>query len=299
MNWRRKWAVIVLPLALVGWGCAGSARAPTAATTAHVQSGEIFDGSARGGDFLYATSREADVVAGSPVARGDVSISAELHTDDGHRLIAEATPEENSTPPAAQAGSDADPPDEQAVSDTPGSGPLLIYTADLNLAVHEVREKIDAAIAISDEVGGFLQAQNDTSVIIRVPAARFRDALSRVEALGDVLHRRVAAQDVSEQVRDIRIRLQNAVQMRDRLAELLERAETVPESLTIERELERLTQTIEQLRGQLRSFDDQIAYSTITIRFAAIRVDSEVPRERFRLPFPWLNELGLVNLLRL
>jgi hypothetical protein len=109
----------------------------------------------------------------------------------------------------------------------------------------------------------------------------------------------VSALDVSDEVRDVRIRLRNAVEMRDRLAELLARAETVPDSLTIERELERLTQTIEQLRGVLRGLEDRITYSTITVRFQPIRVDQQVPRERFRLPFPWLDELGLVNLLRL
>ncbi len=187
----------------------------------------------------------------------------------------------------------------QAVRDAGTSGPLLIYEAELNLAVHEVRERIDQVVEITDDVGGFLQSQDDTSVVIRVPATRFREALSRVEALGDVLGRRVSAQDVSDQVRDTRIRLRNAIQMRDRLAELLERAETVPDSLTIERELERLTQTIELLRGQLRSLEDRIAYSTITVRFEAVREDLQVPHERFSLPFPWLNELGLVHLLRL
>lgn len=291
MNWRTKWVLVLIPLALAGWGCAGGARAPT--------TGALTQGSCETSDDEEFLRRSR-----SPNHGGQLSIAAEA---EPRRLLAEASPEvrpaqrtaadgEADGQPAA--GSDSEPA-EQSVSDTPSGGPLLIYTADINLAVHEVREKIDAVIEISDDIGGFLQAQNDTSVIIRIPASRFRDALSRIEALGDVLHRRVAAQDVSEQVRDIRIRLQNAVQMRDRLAALLERAETVPDSLTIERELERLTQTIEQLRGQLRSFDDQIAYSTITIRFAPIRINNEVPRERFRLPFPWLDELGLVNLLRL
>jgi len=209
---------------------------------------------------------------------------------------------EASTPAPTPAGGEAAGGGEagaEQVADAGSGGPLLIYTADLNLAVHEVREKMEQVIAVADDVGGYLQSQDDTTLIIRVPARHFRQSLERVEGVGDVLSRRVSTQDVSEQFRDIRIRLRNALQMRDQMAELLERADTVPDSLTIQRELERLTTEIELYRGQLRSLEHRIAFSTITVRFQPIRVDAEVPRERFRLPFPWLDRLGLPHLMEL
>lgn len=261
-----------LALLVCAVGCGSALRAPAAMVEEEVDS-----------------LSDSGVVADSPPADSE---SRPLYAE-----AAQTTPEVGDRSPGAE-GAEGDESDQQAVIDAPG-GPLLIYEAHLNLAVHEVRERIDQVVEVADDVGGFLQSQDDTSVVIRIPARRFREALGRVEALGDVLSRRVSAQDVSDQVRDVRIRLRNAIQMRDRLAELLERAQTVPDSLTIERELERLTQSIELLRGQLRSLEDRIAYSTITVRFQAVRVDQEVPRERFRLPFPWLDELGLVNLLRL
>jgi hypothetical protein len=214
--------------------------------------------------------------------------------------VAETTPQPQPQQAPAEAG-EREPTSagQQQVVDAGSSGPLLIYEAELHLAVHEVREKIDRVIAIADELGGYLQRQDEHVVIIRVPAARFREALGQVEEVGDVLSRRISAQDVTEQFRDTRIRLQNALQMRDRMAELLERADTVPDSLTIQRELERLTETIELLRGQLRALEDRISFSTITVRFQPVRDDPEVPRERFRLPFPWLDRLGLPHLLEL
>jgi hypothetical protein len=177
--------------------------------------------------------------------------------------------------------------------------PLLIYQADLRLAVRDVQEKIDEVLDYTHEIGGYVLRQDDTSVVVRVPARRFRESLERIESLGDVLARNVSAQDVSDQVRDVQIRLRNAIQMRDRLAELLARAQTVPESLTIERELERLTEMIELMRGQLAALQERIAFSTVTVQFQPIRDDAEVPRERFRLPFPWLDRIGLPNLMNL
>jgi hypothetical protein len=213
-------------------------------------------------------------------------------------LYAEAENRRRPTEPAEAAEGAAEAPERQ-VADAPSGGPLLIYQAEVNLAVHEVRERMAEVVAVADDMGGFLATQDNTTVVIRVPVSRFRESLERIETLGDVLQRRISAQDVSDQVRDLRIRLRNAVQMRDRLAELLARADTVPESLTIERELERLTESIELMSGQLRVIQDRVSFSTITVRFQPVRVDEEVPRERFYLPFPWLNELGLQNLMRM
>jgi len=177
--------------------------------------------------------------------------------------------------------------------------PMLIYEAALALATRTVREQVDAAVRITHELGGVIVSQDDSGVMVRVPAPRFREALGLFEALGDVVERRVTAQDVSEQVRDTRVRLQNAINLRDRLRELLRQATTVPESLAIERELERLNETIALLQGQLESLEERVAYSTVTIRFQAVQDESVVPNELFRLPFGWLDEIGLPNLLTL
>lgn len=286
MSARAIWAAASVFLALGAIGCA---RSTAPATTLHRDALRGGPGSVE----LRGAALESEAFGSPGAPMGSTGV-----------LLAEAAPTpEPGDEPAEAEPTEADPEQAQqrtqAVADTPAGGPLLIYEAQVNLAVHEVREKIDQVVALTDELEGFIQAQDNVSVIIRVPSFRFRDTLERVEALGDVLHRRVSAEDMSDQVRDVRIRLENAVQMRHRLAELLERADTVPDSLTIERELERLTQSIELLRGQLRSLEDRITYSTITVRFQPVRTDQEVPRERFRLPFLWLEHLGLVNLLRL
>jgi len=180
-------------------------------------------------------------------------------------------------------------------------GPLLIYSADIHLAVHEVSSTQRAIIAVSKEVGGFLATQDDTKVTIRVPAKRFQEALEKCEKAGDVVHRNIQAQDVGEEYRDIAIRLRNAEVVRDRLEELLRQANSVEDALKVQRELGEVTERIETMKGRLRFLQDRISLSTITVWFQPKPVAESLGNasQLSRLPFPWLDELGLQSLLTL
>lgn len=214
-------------------------------------------------------------------------------------MYAQNTPQRQTVPRPQQTPTPQNPQqlNPQTATDV-ASGPLLIYEAILNLAVYQVEENQRAVLTVAQEVGGYLARQDDSTVIIRVPADKFRDALARIEALGDVLHRNVQALDVSEEFRDVQIRLRNAEQVRDRLAQLLEQARNVEESLRIEHELERLTGEIESMKGRLRFLQDRIAFSTITVNFSP-KEEENLEGEIFHLPFDWLYNLGLRTLLNL
>jgi hypothetical protein len=178
-----------------------------------------------------------------------------------------------------------------------GREPLLVYTAVLTMAVFGVDPALDQVEALARDAGGYLLTRNDSSVTIRIPAARFRAALDGIGKVGDELHREVNASDVTEEYADLEIRLRNAEVMRQRLEALLARTNNVNEALAVERELERVSQTIEQMKGRLKVLSELVAFSTITVNFQ--------PREQERvnsgvaLPFEWLHELGLNRLLSL
>jgi hypothetical protein len=181
----------------------------------------------------------------------------------------------------------------------PPRTPLLIYTAELHLAVFEVQATQRAVLAIARELGGYLDHQDDTRVTIRVPARRFDDAVDRITRVGDVTHRNIQAQDVSEEYRDLGLRLRNAEVVRDRLEQLLARADKVEDALKVQAELARVTAEIESIKGRLRFLDDRIAYSTVTVYFEPRPAEPLDQPAVYRLPFPWLDELGLPTLLDL
>jgi hypothetical protein len=205
---------------------------------------------------------------------------------------AQATPRASATREQAQA-------QETATDAVDTSGPLLIYTATFHLAVYEVHESQERIAAAAREAGGFVFAQSDDRLVVRVPSARFRAMLEAIEASGDVEHRDVQAQDVSEEFHDVEIRIRNLEVMRQRIEALLAQARTVEDALAVEAQLQRITAELERMRGRQRFLADRIALSTITVMFRPRPRELVGQPDIFELPFAWLDQLGLSTLLDL
>lgn len=189
------------------------------------------------------------------------------------------------------ASSDPQPPQAQ-----PHDNAMLIYTARITMAVYQVDQGLAAVEKVARDMGGYLSVKHDREITIRVPRARFDPTLSAIDKIGDVLHRDIQAQDVTDEYVDLEIRIKNARAMQVRLKQLLEKA-AVKEALEIEKEMRRVTEELELLEGKIKLLKDKIAYSTITVVFEAR--GSAIQSTKIRLPFPWLTQLGLPALLQL
>ncbi len=173
---------------------------------------------------------------------------------------------------------------------------MLIYTARVTMAVYQVEQGLAAVEKIAKDMGGYLSSKHDREITVRVPRNRFEPTLAAVDKIGDVLHRDIQAQDVTDEFVDTEIRIKNARAMQIRLKALLEKA-PVKEALEIEKEMRRVTEEIELLEGKLKLLKDKIAYSTVTVAFEPR--GSTIQATRIKLPFAWLTSLGLPTLLQL
>jgi hypothetical protein len=182
------------------------------------------------------------------------------------------------------------------------AAPMLIYTATVAMTVERPAQTIDQVVEAVSAGGGFLQQRNDAMVQVRVPSARFRELLGALERFGDVTHREVQAEDVSEQFHDLEVQLTNLRSVQHRLQEFLTRAANVQEALVVEHELERVGAQIDQIEGRMRFLSARAAFSTITIyltrRETAVVTPVAVPVNEVSMPFPWLGELGVPRLLQ-
>ncbi|HEU4418610.1 MAG TPA: DUF4349 domain-containing protein [Planctomycetota bacterium] len=169
---------------------------------------------------------------------------------------------------------------------------LLVHRGELRV---EVARPEEAMTSFRNQVvawGGHLQSQTDHTLVVRVPAPHFEEAFAWVKQTGRVLSESRQAADVTEEFVDLGIRLDNARKARDRLLEILQKADKVEDILKVEAELRRLTEEIERMEGRKKFLADQVALSTLSATFQAL-ADAPIKRgARQASRFPWINRIG-------
>jgi hypothetical protein len=141
----------------------------------------------------------------------------------------------------------------------------VIYSSSIYLTVENTDSAIARLTSIAQRHKGYVQESGTTKCVIRIPNDARTAAAGEIEACGKVTYKNTIGEDVSEQYADYEIRLDNALNARKRYLELLEKAATVAEALLVEKELERLNETIDLLEGKMNRINHLSTYSTITI----------------------------------
>jgi uncharacterized protein DUF4349 len=151
----------------------------------------------------------------------------------------------------------------------------LIRTAAITVEVPKYDAAAEEVVRVAESLGGYLaeaqvtQGREDRrsgTLTIRVPSPRFGAALAALKGLGKVKAENVSTQDVTKAYTDLETRLKVKRDTADRLRELLRtRTADLPDVLNAERELARVTEEIEQMEGERRFYDQQVAFSTIAL----------------------------------
>lgn len=131
-------------------------------------------------------------------------------------------------------------------------------------------------------VGNLDQSGAGATIILRVPTDKYDALLKAVGNVGGEITNVVeAAQDVTAQVTDIASRIKSQQTSVERIRALLSEATNLEDIIRLESELSSREADLESLQGQLAVLSDQVALSTISVSFTAIKdyVPSERPAE--------------------
>lgn len=179
--------------------------------------------------------------------------------------------------PAQDAGATSEAQNEVARS--PRANPQLIRKAALTLIVNSLDKSIQQVLAIVRQQQGDLlgledkkpldSARHTVSLQIRVPQKQLDTTLDQLTQLGNVQSRTITAEDVTDQLVDFQARLRNLQKTESTLLEIMERSGSVGDVLKVAQELSNVRQSIEQINAQLKSLQNQVAYSTITLKLEA------------------------------
>ncbi len=149
----------------------------------------------------------------------------------------------------------------------------IISQASLSVEVEDVAGAVAQVRTIAETRGGFISqvattgtpGRQRSDLVVRVPQGEFFDTLESIKRLGKVWAENAGSEDVTEQFIDLEARLRSAHREEESLLSLLERADTVSNILTIERELARVRSEIERLQGQINYLSRRVDLATISV----------------------------------
>lgn len=154
----------------------------------------------------------------------------------------------------------------------------LIRDVTLNVETKEY----DALIKnLTDEVNGcggyieYMDVHNTSyktsksarmaSLTVRIPASKLDAFLGKIGSVSNITSRTESVRDVTLTYVDMQSHRDMLIAERDRLMEYLEHAETIEEMMTIEDHLTNIRYQIDSMESQLRTYDNQVDYSTVII----------------------------------
>ena len=225
--------------------------------------------------FLSTASDKEAVPGLAPAPRDDSATTSGAFTTDA---IEEAFRDSSS-----QFGLAAS--DGGATGDSLLTGRSIVSNAAVAIEVPAVRPAMTSIRAIAESLGGFVEElsasggaePSNGNATVRVPGPAFFDAVERMEALGEVLSEVVGTEDVSEEIIDLSARLRSEQTKEASFLTLLDRAESVSDVLSIERELSRVRADIERLEGQLGYIERRVELATIRVSLNAPELAVLVP----------------------
>ncbi len=174
---------------------------------------------------------------------------------------------------AVPAAAPAAPSESQESTTVEIADRQIISQASLSVEVEDVAGAVAQVRTIAEGRGGFISqlattgtpGRQRSDLTVRVPQGEFFDTLESIKRLGKVWSENAGSEDVTEQFIDLEARLRSALREEQSLLSLLERADTVSNILTIERELARVRSEIERLQGQINYLSRRVDLATISV----------------------------------
>ncbi len=115
------------------------------------------------------------------------------------------------------------------------------------------------------------QVSRSASMTIRIPEDKLDAFLGEVRSIGNVIRTSEKVDDVTLTYVDLTSHKESLQTEHARLLELLEKAESVADIITIQERLSNVRYQIESMESQIRTYDNQIAYSTIYLEISEVK----------------------------
>ena len=171
----------------------------------------------------------------------------------------------------------------------------LIKTVSLSMETKEFDPLLENIRSKVEELGGYIESSEISGssyysvqenryawLTLRIPADKLEGFVTVVSELGNVTSKNESVEDITLQYVDVEGRKQALETEQARLLELLERAETMEDIIAIESRLSEVRYELQSYGSTLRTYDNQVNYSTVSIRISEVeRVTPVIEKRTF------------------
>lgn len=154
---------------------------------------------------------------------------------------------------------------------------LDIETQGYDVLMGWIQEKVKT-------LGGYIENSDmysysnelrNASLTIRVPSDKLGEFVDSISNEGNVTRKSTSEEDVTLNYIDIESHRNAMLVERDTLMELLDKAESLEDTLSIRDRLTNVQWELERLEGTLRTLDSQIDYSTVNLSITEVKLYTE------------------------
>ncbi|MCH8230733.1 MAG: DUF4349 domain-containing protein [Chloroflexi bacterium] len=161
-------------------------------------------------------------------------------------------------------------------------GRVIVRTADLGINVDSITESLDDISKMAVAAGGWVVSsvqsrQFQGSISIRVPADRFDDVIEQLKDLAaKVNFVTTRSEDFTEEFTDVTARAQTLRDTLGALRTLYDRAESVEDAITIQKEITNIQSDLESLEARLTFLSQSSAFSFISVALESVPIELNI-----------------------
>jgi hypothetical protein len=166
-----------------------------------------------------------------------------------------------------------------------GTNRKLIRNATVEIEIVSFDDAVQKITAFAKEERGYVATTDSQKqangklrgqVVVKILPENLDRFLQKIHGLGELKNQTIGTEDVTKAYFDTDARLKNGHVMEQRLIDMMKtKTGKVSDLLQVEKELGRVREDIEKMQGELKYWDSQVQFATVTI--SLIEKDMEEP----------------------
>ncbi len=174
----------------------------------------------------------------------------------------------------------------------------IIYSGEAQIETRDFDGSIAALMEMLEQYGGWIESSSLSGAnyysisrgnsgnrsayyTLRIPSDKFETMMTSLSQLGNVPYTHTYSENVTAQYYDTQARLTAYETQEARLLEMMEKAETVSDVITIEEKLTELRYQIESLQSTLNNWDRQVNYSSLYVTVDEVGEYTPQPQQSY------------------